>query len=85
MQWAWPCFMPLPPWLAWAWLACASQGRAATLTRRWRKQASEMPWKHQLAGNSPYIKAGHCSIGAYSVAGCGTILTNPDGLGGDAA
>ena len=44
-----------------------------------------MPWKHQLAGNSPYIKAGHGSIGAYSVAGCGTILTNPDGLGGDAA
>ena len=46
---------------------------------------AEMPWKHQLAGNPPYIKAGHGGIGAYNVPGCGAILTNPDGVGGDAA
>ena len=46
---------------------------------------AEMPWKQQLAGYLLYLNAGHGGIGAYGVSGCGIILTNPDGVGGDAA
>ena len=35
-------------------------------------------------GKPPDLKAGHGGVGAYVVPGCGAILTNPDGVGGDA-